>query len=211
MNVHARSRLVPSLALTLLAACGEDDAASYAAKLVADEMLQVSTPVEVTPGGFVAPPGDFNMFGIYASYESEACGLSDHVYGILGPSGVRIEDCPECLLPAQIDVGTPPEDFDVFACEAGAQGSEYVDSVVGLEVADLVFEQPLCGEFVAPSELSVVFEHLNTTEPEVPRVFITARATFIVDDAGNIVPTSDWTRCVEDAESIVCTGADGTY
>lgn len=201
---------ISTLALTT-AACSDDDAASAAAELKAQELLQVSTPVELTENGFVAPPGDFNIFSIYAAYETEACGLSDHVYGILGPSGVRIEDCPECLLPDQIDVGAPPADFDVFAKESGVQGSEDVEDIQGLRVADLAFETPVCGTYVGPRDFTVVFEHLNTTEPEVPRVFITASATFVIDADGNVLPTSEWTRCVEDADDIQCTGPDGAY
>ncbi len=207
--------LIQLLSLSTLvvttAACNEDDAASAAAQLKADELLQVSTPVEVTSEGFVAPPGDFNIFSIYASYETEGCGLTEHVYGILGPSDVRIEDCPECLLPSEIDLGAPPPGFDVFGTEAGVQGSEFVEDVSGMNVADLVFDTPLCGEYVSPRDFSVVFTHLNTTAYEEPRVFITASATFIVDAAGALQPTSDWTRCIEDAEDIQCTGPAGTY
>ena len=200
-----------TLVIAAASGCSGDDAASAAAQLKAEELLHVSTPVEVSANGFVAPPGDFNMFAIYAEYEAEACGLTDHLYGILGPSGVRVEDCPECLLPAEIDLGAPPPDFDVFAKEAGPQGSEDVEDVVGFEVEDLVFEQPLCGEYIATREFTVVFEHLNTTEPEEPRTWITAYATFTVNAAGEIEPTSDWTRCIEDAEGAQCTGPDGAY
>ena len=198
------------LALYVASGC-TDEAASAAAELKAAELLQVSTPVEVSANGFVAPPGDFNMFAIYAAYETNACGLSDHIYGILGPSGVRVEDCPECLLPAEIDLGAPPADFDVFAKQQGTQESEDVDDVTGLVVADLVFDTPLCGEYVAPRDFTVVFEHLNTTAYEEPRTFITATATFTISAYGEIAPTSDWTRCIEDAEGAQCTGPDGAY
>ena len=197
--------------LQAVSGCAEEDAASAAAQLKADELEQVSTPVEVTATGFVAPPGSFNSFSIYADYETTACGLTEHIYGILGPSDVRIEECPDCLLPSAIELGAPPADFDAFACEPGVQGCEFRESVAGLQPADLVFDLPVCGEFIGAREFTVVFTHLNTTAPEEPRVFITASATFTIDEAGALVPLSDWTRCIEDAEGAQCTGPAGSY
>jgi hypothetical protein len=205
-----------TLLMCAASGCTGEDASSAASQLKAEELLRVSTPVEVTSNGFVAPPGDFNMFGIWASYETEGCGLGDHLYGILGPSDVRVEDCPDCLLPAAIDLGSPPQDFSVFATEPGPQGSEVLEQedVVGFQVEDLLFEQPLCGEYVAPRDFTVVFEHLDTTAWEEPRTFITASATFTISEAGMITPTSDWTRCFDyagDTEEERCTGPNGAY
>lgn len=152
-----------------------------------------------------APAGDFNMFAIYASYETESCGLSQHVYGVLGPSGVRIEDCPECLLPGSVEVGQAIPGFDSFACLPGPQDCEITDDVSGLTFADLNYETYLCGEIVMPTAFTIVYEHLDTTEPEAPRTWVSVSAALSIDESGNAEVVSDWMSCTTSGnEEEVC-------
>lgn len=202
---------LPLLSLSLVACGDASDAARAAAAIEAEELEQVATPVVLTADHVEAPPGAFNMFSVYASYETEACGLSENVYGILGPSGVRIEDCPECLLPETIALGDPPADFDAFVCREGSQGCEIDEDTSGVTLSGLAYPTPLCGAYVTPRSFTVVFEHLNTTAPEEPRVFVTARAEITVDADGALHPQSDWIRCIESSAGETCTGGDGSY
>lgn len=202
-----------SLSLLSLVACkgGSSDAANAAAAIEAEELTQVATPVVATLDRVEAPPGEFNLFSVYASYETASCGLSENVYGIVGPSGVRIEDCPECLLPAAIELGDPPAGFDAFVCREGTQGCAIDEDTSGVTLRDLTYATPLCGEYVTPTSFSIVFQHLNTTAPEEPRVFITARAELTLDADGVLHPQGDWVRCIETIEGESCTGEDGSY
>ncbi|MFO0549960.1 MAG: hypothetical protein U0271_16315 [Polyangiaceae bacterium] len=193
-TLHAASRLV-LLGLTSISmtAClsGEDLNQAEA------PVLPEPTPLEVSQDGFVAPPGRYNMFNLYAEYETEGCGLTSQVYGILGPSGVRVEDCPDCLLPDVIRVGDPVPGFDSVACLPGLQGEcEYQEDVAGLTLADLNYATYLCGEMVTPTVFAVEFAHLDTTEPEAPRTWITATATFTLDENGAPTAQSEWQHCI---------------
>jgi len=151
-----------------------------------------------------APAGDFNMFSIYASYDTGSCGLSQPVYGITGPSGVRIEDCPDCLLPGSVHVGQAIPGFDSFACLPGSQTCELTEDVSGLTFADLNYETYLCGEIVMPTSFTVEYQHLDTTEPEAPRTWVTVSAALSIDASGNAVVVSDWESCTIDANSDSC-------
>lgn len=157
-----------------------------------------------------APAGEFNMFGIYAIYDTAECGLSQHVYGVTGPSGVRIEDCPECLLPGTVRVGEEIPGFELFACLPGVQECELTEDIAGLEFNDLVYETYLCGEVVMPESFVVAYEHLDTTEPEAPRTWITVSAEFRLTETGAGEVISDWERCVVDDDGYVCDGPSGS-
>jgi len=157
-----------------------------------------------------APAGQFNMFRIYANYETDSCGLSEHVYGVLGPAGVRIEDCPECLLPGTVEVGELIPGFDLFACLPGSQSCEITEDVAGLTFADLDYETYLCGEIVAPDSFTVQYEHLDTTEPEAPRTFITVTAQFRIDASGASEVIADWEQCVSNNDGEICDGPSGS-
>ncbi len=151
-----------------------------------------------------APAGEFNIFGIWASYETESCGLVEHVYGVLGPSGVRIEDCPECLLPGSVQIGEAIPGFDLFACLPGSQACEITNDITGLTFADLDYQTFLCGEIVAPSSFTVAYQHLDTTEPEAPRTWVTVTAELSIDADGNAEVISDWQRCVTTQDGDTC-------
>jgi hypothetical protein len=151
-----------------------------------------------------APAGEFNMFNIYAIYNTESCGSGEHVYGVLGPSGVRVEDCPECLLPGSVRIGEPIAGFDLFACLPGSQECLITDDITGLTFDDLNYETHLCGEIVMPDSFIIEYQHLDTTEPEAPRTWITVSAELSVDASGNVQVISDWLRCVTSGEDESC-------
>lgn len=151
-----------------------------------------------------APEGAFNMFGIYALYSTDSCGLVQQVYGVTGPEGVRIEDCPECVLPGAVEVGEEIPGFDSFACLPGAQACEVTEAISGLTFTDLTYEVPLCGEIVAPELFVIQYEHLDTTEPEAPRTFVVVSAAFRLTENGAVEIVSDWDRCVSDENGEEC-------
>jgi hypothetical protein len=151
-----------------------------------------------------APAGEFNSFGIHANYSTESCGLAAHVYGVLGPSGVRIEDCPECVLPGSVRVGEDIPGFDLFACLPGSQECEITDDITGLTFDDLDYETYLCGEIVKPDSFTIWYQHLDTTEPEAPRTFITVTAELRIDANGNAEVIADWQRCVSNEDGETC-------
>jgi len=157
-----------------------------------------------------APAGQFNMFGIYASYNTDSCGLVEHVYGVTGPAGVRIEDCPECVLPGTVRVGENIPGFDLFACLPGSQTCETTQDVAGLTFQDLVYETYLCGEIVAPNSFVIQYLHLDTTEPEAPRTWVTVTAEFRLAAAGAVEVISDWEQCVSDNDGETCDGPSGS-
>lgn len=159
-----------------------------------------------------APQGEFNEFSIFASYDAEGCGLVEHVYGVLGPSGVRVEDCPECLLPGTVVIGEPIPGFDMFACvpSLGIEPCEDTSDVTGLSLADLAGPIYLCGEEVKPSSFSIQYAHLDTTEPEAPRTWITVTAEFLIGEDGVPETLVDWERCVEDSDGFSCDGPTGS-
>jgi len=140
----------------------------------ADDPAEPTAPVGEAAGPLVisnadsqleigAPDGEFNMFSIYASYDVPGCGLTSQVYGVLGPSGVRVEDCPNACCPALFASVSHPG-FDLFACLAGSQECEDTWNVEGLTFADLDYETPLCGAYVAPRRSSS-----NTSTSTRPR------------------------------------------
>jgi hypothetical protein len=185
------------------------------------ESSEVPSEVGEAPGPLVltntsslleveAPAGQFNIFGIWASYNTDSCGLTEHVYGVLGPSGIRIEDCPECLLPGTVHIGEAIPGFDLFACLPGSQACEITEDVTGLTFDDLNYETYLCGEIVMPDSFTVEYQHLDTTEPEAPRTWVTVTGMFRLDESGAPEVISEWERCVLNESGEICDGPSGS-
>ncbi len=185
-----------ALVLVSLFGCGaqEEDAER--------QYTQISTaPLSVTEGGEItAPPGDYNAFQIFAVFDVPGCMAEIGVYGATGPLGVRVEDCPECLLPGRVKIGEPIEGFDVFACLPGVQECEVSDDVRGLTLTDLAYAQPVCGQYVAPTSFVLEFSHLDTTEPEATRHWNVAASEFVLGDDGTVQVVSDWIIGSEDED-----------